>query len=1032
MIRDKLTERVEDTVVAALDNELRNVDPQKNPPVEEALKQEELQPPPAEIEPDGKQDGSLASLGQAVFGEEDNITADSEFEPVRVAGPGGMARRAAEALSRRTEQAKRNVQMQTPTTRPVQQTDEGIIISPADPEEIARINEQLGGEYTKGLNMPQILRSTGEFDAAEYLERFKDANQELFEQARRGTISFDSMMEMAEARGFDDIVTALAQDQPGRTLPPEDVLAGILAHSQLITQARKSWQTAFDMPAGPERDAAMNEAMALATVQGRLAANVSATVSEAGRTMQVVGELGRRGIPGVSQELQEITLFGAKTTEEIELVGRRYLMLTEPAQQRHFAEKGMLAKSMDVLSEIWINSILSAVPTHLVNIFGNTSYQGLHTLETFVASGIGRLRTGGASSADRVQVNEAVARLEGIRKGLLDAVLVAGHAFRTEVPVTAGTKIDTRVQRAIGTTGDPAEILQMIRDGEYGVAALNAFGAYTRVPGRFLLAEDEFFKGIAGRAQLYEIAQTRGNQIYRQTLDTGGSVEDARAAKAQEMANIIANPSEEVRQSVEQHAKQMAFQEPLEGWLGRTQNAMAHPLVKLAAIPFFRTPVNIMRATLQRSPIMAVYPKFWQTVKAGGREADMAIARATVGSMIMSGFAYSAYGLDSPDESLVIIGAGPRDREARQAMFRQGFQPYSINIRQEDGTYKSITFSRFDPISGILAMGADFARYAQHEEDAQRLQEVGMLMSIAVGEMLSKTPQELMQDPSVVGEFAGYTVQQAGEFAFLTGKSTIGSTTDYLMTMPLLEGLSQVQYALLRPDGGQIFDALSELFSEKAATVAMSAVPGVGAASRAMSRVEDPTLRNTMLPAEGFFGEDPTTMPPFMRGVYTAMQKAMAGNPMFNQELPPRLNEWGEEMQAGYGVWWEFISPIRIRDTKYSAIDQELVSLGDGFSRTPKKINGVLLNAEEYNEWILLTNELDDAGRTKNDPNYNPSTTLKSYLERAILTPEYQSLPNNQAKVDFITNIHSTYRRAARQILLQRNANLRRKVNSVQ
>lgn len=1029
MIRDKITNRVEDTIASALESEARNVTPQTNPPVDEALKQEELVSPPEETTRPEEEQGSLKNIGEVLFGDDQNVTADSEPEGIRVAGIGGMAKQAAEALSKRTDEATKRVRMESPPTEAVQRVEGGLLISPADPEEVELINQQLGGEYTKGLNMPQILRATGEFDAAEYLEQFKDANKQLFEKARRGTISFDKMLEMAQERGFDDIVKDLAQDQSGRTLPPEDFLAGVLAHSQLIQQARASWQSAFEMPAGPEKERAMRDALAIATVQGRVAANLSGTTSEAGRTLQVAGELGRRGVPKVQQEL---TLFGAETTEEIEIVGRRYLMLTDPAQQKYFAQKGMLAKSMDVLSEIWINSILSSPVTHTVNVVGNASYQAMHTLETFAASAIGKLRTRGASSADRVRINEATARIEGIRRGLLDAILVAGKAFSTEVPISEGTKIDTRVRRAIGTTGDPREMLQMIRDGEYGPAALNAFGAYTRVPGRFLLAEDEFFKGIAGRAQLYEIAQTRGNQMYRQTLETGGTVEEARAAAANEKASVLSNPSEDVRASIQDHAKTMTFQQELDGWLGTIQNGMSHPLVKLAAVPFFRTPVNIMRATLQRSPVMAVYPKFWQTVKRGGREADMAIARATVGSMIMSGFAYSAFGLDSPDDSLVIIGQGPRDREARDAMMRQGFQPYSINVRQEDGTYKSITFSRFDPISGILAMGADFARYAEHEEDAQRLEEVGMLMSIAVGEMLSKTPEELMQDPSVVGEAAGYTVKQTGEFAYLAGKSSVSGVTDYLMTMPLLEGLSQIQYALLRPDGGEIFDALSELFAEQATSAVMSTVPGVGAASRAMSRVEDPTMRNTMLPEEGFFGEDPTTLPPYMRGVYTAMQKAMAGNPMFNQELPPRLNEWGEEMQAGYGVWWEFFSPIRIKDTRFSAIDQEIVSLGDGFSRTPKKINGVLLNAEEYNEWISLTNEIDDAGNTKDSPNYDPSSTLKPYLERAIMTTEYQELPTSEEKVEFINNVHSTYRRAARQMLLQRNPNLRRKVNSTQ
>ena len=58
-----------------------------------------------------------------------------------------------------------------------------------------------------------------------------------------------------------------------------------------------------------------------------------------------------------------------------------------------FLQKGLAAKSMDVITEVWINSILTSPVTHMVNIAGNASFMGLRNLETYVAAGFGAARS---------------------------------------------------------------------------------------------------------------------------------------------------------------------------------------------------------------------------------------------------------------------------------------------------------------------------------------------------------------------------------------------------------------------------------------------------------------------------------------------------------------------------------------------------------------------------------------------------------------------------------------------------------------
>ena len=395
-----------------------------------------------------------------------------------------------------------------------------------------------------------------------------------------------------------------------------------------------------------------------------------------------------------------------------------------------------------------------------------------------------------------------------------------------------------------------------------------------------------------------------------------------------------------------------------------------------------------MKATLERTPLALAFPKTREALAKGGRDADIAVSKIATGSAIMSAFAYASFGFDQgEDKSLIIIGNGPSDKEARDAMLRQGFQPYSINILQEDGSYKSITYSRFDPVSGVLAIAADFAYYAQYENDQNTLDQLAMAASVGVAE--------------------------------------------YLIDMPLLQGLSEIQGAMMNPDPVAKFDALSGLLAQKVTEAGLSVLPGTGSFTAGIARVEDPTARNTMLPEQGFFGEDPTTLPAFARGFYEALQKAKGRNPMFNQDLPPRLNEWGETMTVGKGVWWEFVSPVRIKDARFNTVDQELMNLGDGIPRTPKKLSGVLLNGEQYNKYITLTNNLDESGHMPGHPDYNPSTTLLVTLEQTIVDPEYQALPTREDKLNLIKGIVSTYRSVARQKLLAEDARLRGKVNSV-
>ena len=158
-----------------------------------------------------------------------------------------------------------------------------------------------------------------------------------------------------------------------------------------------------------------------------------------------------------------------------------------------------------------------------------------------------------------------------------------------------------------------------------------------------------------------------------------------------------------------------------------------------------------------------------------------------------------------------------------------------------------------------------------------------------------------------------------------------------------------------------------------------------------------------MLP-EGY-----TELPPAMRGFYLALQKAKSRNPLFSPELPPQLNLWGEARIQGNGMGWEWYSPVHIRDKKYNAVDEEIISLGNAGASGPlmpnKKIDKVLLTAQEYNDMITLFNTVDGRGRFQEDTGYDATTTILPTLDKLIKSDMYKLEPLAEERMKMIKDL---------------------------
>ena len=315
--------------------------------------------------------------------------------------------------------------------------------------------------------------------------------------------------------------------------------------------------------------------------------------------------------------------------------------------------------------EYWYNAILSGPYTHIYNVLstGASVLNNLPVTATAAAIGAGRKLTGAQWGAerDRVLGSEVYARGVGLLTGAVDGAKAFGTTMRTGGVSDNVDRLDTQVRRAIP----------------------GALGTVIRTPSRLLSAEDEFFKATARRMQL--------NGISLRMAHAEGLRGKAMTARAAELAK---NPTEYLSAEADNFARYLTFQTEMgPGGRGILRTLDAWPASRIV-VPFVRTPINLMKTTVEHSPFAPLLTEWRDDVKAGGARADVALAKMAVGMGYGVAIATAAgYGL--------VTGAAPADKTERDALEAAGWKPFSIRVGDQYVDYR-----RMDPFASILGIAA--------------------------------------------------------------------------------------------------------------------------------------------------------------------------------------------------------------------------------------------------------------------------------------------------------------------------------------
>ena len=500
------------------------------------------------------------------------------------------------------------------------------------------------------------------------LQNLKAMNAELFEEARRGTMTLQDIAKQAGEIGFDKISETLMLRKPGQMLNPAEVFGGIILiqklDQELMYGIDKLKGRMGDVQSGnidPKifSDKQLLEDYAkiqrLMEMSKTVTAQLGGGVSEGGRVLSVVSKIEQ--VLDVDFRTIDEKYEGLAQTTVDDIVGQNgrnkiaYELQTLSAlnfrQRQSYVQNSPVKKSIDIIMEMYINALLSSPVTHSVNVAGNGVFQVMRVLETGVAGVIGNTRQAirkglgmRVDPEDMTMAIEAYAHLHGSLMAQKDAftlmakTLITGESGDIQakfgkidlerIGIGPKTKFDKDGNVTVQATNNVVEIMEQASRGELGGAFLNTIGVATRLPGRFLAMEDEYFKVmIKRRVQYQEAFRASAIEIQRRVQagvplrrtpdmekpvynDQGELIKGELSAQEYGTAiykQVLTNPSKEVRNRMTETALKETFQAPTGDGFARI---FGNPAVKFLGVPFYKTPTNIIKEIGDRT--LNVFP----------------------------------------------------------------------------------------------------------------------------------------------------------------------------------------------------------------------------------------------------------------------------------------------------------------------------------------------------------------------------------------------------------------------------------------
>jgi hypothetical protein len=569
---------------------------------------------------------------------------------------------------------------------------------------VQRTNEEFDQKLSldEGLDLGistarwKVLNKEGLFT----LENIAKANQKAL--AKLNTIRSDEIVQRLADRKYRGNI-AKVYDEFGRLADNLDEVDSLIVAHEMMLQSTLNIipKLAREVKIKGSGTTIADVKFALGLAEGgwindiRVAKGLGRGLRQRGVIKQEVESLTKNTENNIKNTVNEWRTFGGKVEDFIEQLAR--------ADDANATQKVIAwatkNKTWNIANEVWINALLSNPTTHIVNMSSNFVNTFLKPLEAGVGSLI-RLENAKKYAKIRAEGANAITTLAGLTKYLDDVVNYTRLSFKRSDGIIAGsgaTKLDNPTKNIKGKVG-----------------------TFVNIPTRFLNSEDEFFKQINYRARMYSIAVQKAladnaskTKKVGSNLKTKKPITEFEAKVEQyfregfdETGTIGINPD------ALKYAQEATFTQELFGVFDKIQNiANNYPYVR-QIIPFVKTPINLMMAIVDRTPLGFARKQFRDDFF--GRSGNL-YRTAQVRGQIATGFALITYAnyLASTGQitgSTSLPSDAPIKSKGLKDLNRNlGFQPYSLRtFNEETGKYEYYAFGRLDPFGAFLGLVADF------------------------------------------------------------------------------------------------------------------------------------------------------------------------------------------------------------------------------------------------------------------------------------------------------------------------------------
>lgn len=662
-----------------------------------------------------------------------------------------------------------------------------------------------------------------------------------------------------------------------------------------------------------------------------------------------------------------------------------YKALPNDVSKNKFLKMTMLDRAKmtpRALVEIYTSALLSSGVTHVYNTVSQIAFYEMLMAEKFLVGLTG----------DKASFQSAFAMLKGHVTYLPQAIRNMTHALIHEKSLTENSSKLDMSGRTVTRQG--FGLRNRAEGGGLGESAaaltIDGLGITFRALGyRPMIAIDEFFKTMARGVEMESIGMRAKSEAYSNKLkeinekiaNEGTDVskykytfivdpekktkktltgEEAIKKEAYDFSvetyMKVINSDETFRQGTE-FGKMLTFQDDLPGIF---QSAM--PFFNLAMVkiwvPFYKTPSQIVRRVSERSPLAIVMPSFYKKlINGNATEKREAMVRMMTGTAMFASLAYAGTG--GMNEGYAITGYGPRDPKLRKTWL-ENHRPYSIGVRKKgaDGEWLDewtwVSYARYDPLSGILAMAGDFndAIFNVNDEDT--------ILDMMTGAGLATMRYTSTALPMT--QFIGEFIDLMGS-PFQSHESQVERVTQLLAKQMFAAGGIVKEHVTFGV--GDNFKGPADFPGVGIMLEGSIERSGYGESAKFGDMTVGSEMASSTLPSNQYddinipWWNRPAGMQPVMRAWYEMLNTICSKTIGCSADLPVKTNRWYEPIPQTRGAGWEYISPYKVIDLPHANIvNQELAKLNLGLA--PLSITmgepQIKLNGEQYDRYVELYN----------------------------------------------------------------------------